>query len=74
MKEAKLVPKEKCSSCKYSMCMSTGSYESHGKWHGYSRACNYLDIEKKSRVFKDGKHRAGYEPGQCDVYVPMKKK
>lgn len=59
MGEMRKLERYLCATCKYRF--KFGNYGHNGK-----NACNYLDIEGKSRIFEDGKKVV--PDGYCDKY------
>lgn len=59
MGEMRKIERSLCATCKYRF--KFGNYGHNGK-----NACNYLDIEGKSRIFEDGEKVV--PDGYCDKY------
>ena len=56
-----------CRSCKYHMGFgSQPGKQQIDEGHCKNVACNYMQIEKHSRIFKNGK--MAYDPKYCDKY------
>lgn len=56
-----------CNTCKYRTYFSGAiGYNKRENHKTQTIACNYLLIEKKSRIFKDGEPQ--YDPAYCDKY------
>ena len=61
------ITKERCLTCKYCKNISS-SYVNGSSMPYVNKFCDYMNIEKESRVFKNGDYREDYEPGYCQVY------